>query len=135
VLYTLSLQIKEGKSLAILGQSGGGKLSLPSLMSGLDKPEFGTITLDGQVITKLSQDQLSQFRSEKPARRITVKFASLKSILWLFSIFAWSPSRFRGKFFALSVYFQLGAEFPLAASRDDSSCRHHFLTHPCRILH
>jgi len=33
-------------------------------MSGLDKPEFGTITLDEQDITKLSQDQLSQFRSE-----------------------------------------------------------------------
>jgi len=64
VLYNLSLQVKEGQSLAILGQSGSGKSTLLSLMSGLDKPEFGTITLDGQDITKLSQDQLSQFRSE-----------------------------------------------------------------------
>ncbi len=64
VLYNLSLQVKEGESLAILGQSGSGKSTLLSLMSGLDKPEFGTITLDGQDITKLSQDQLSQFRSE-----------------------------------------------------------------------
>lgn len=64
VLYNLSLQVKEGESLAILGQSGSGKSTLLSLMSGLDKPEFGTITLDGQDITKLSQDKLSQFRSE-----------------------------------------------------------------------
>ena len=64
VLYNLSLQVQEGQSLAILGQSGSGKSTLLSLMSGLDKPEFGTITLDGQDITKLSQDQLSQFRSE-----------------------------------------------------------------------
>lgn len=64
VLYNLSLQVKEGESLAILGQSGSGKSTLLSLMSGLDKPEFGTITLDEQDITKLSQDQLSQFRSE-----------------------------------------------------------------------
>jgi len=64
VLYNLSLQVKEGESLAMLGQSGSGKSTLLSLMSGLDKPEFGTITLDGQDITKLSQDQLSQFRSE-----------------------------------------------------------------------
>jgi len=64
VLYNLSLQVKEGESLAILGQSGSGKSTLLSLMSGLDKPEFGTITLDRQDITKLSQDQLSQFRSE-----------------------------------------------------------------------
>ena len=64
VLYNLSLQVKEGESVAILGQSGSGKSTLLSLMSGLDKPEFGTITLDGQDITKLSQDKLSQFRSE-----------------------------------------------------------------------
>ena len=64
VLYNLSLQVKEGESLAILGQSGSGKSTLLSLMSGLDKPEFGTITLDEQDITKLSQDQLSKFRSE-----------------------------------------------------------------------
>lgn len=64
VLYNLSLKVKEGESLAILGQSGSGKSTLLSLMSGLDKPEFGTITLDEQDITKLSQDQLSQFRSE-----------------------------------------------------------------------
>lgn len=64
VLYQLSLKVEEGESLAILGQSGSGKSTLLSLMSGLDMPDFGSITLDGLEINRLKQDELSQFRAE-----------------------------------------------------------------------
>ncbi|MDG1139549.1 MAG: ABC transporter ATP-binding protein [Opitutales bacterium] len=64
ILYQLSLKVQEGETLAILGQSGSGKSTLLSLMSGLDMPDFGSITMDGLVINKLTQDQLSEFRAK-----------------------------------------------------------------------
>ncbi len=64
ILYQLSLKVQKGETLAILGQSGSGKSTLLSLMSGLDVPDFGSITMDGLVINKLTQDQLSEFRAK-----------------------------------------------------------------------
>ena len=64
VLSQLSLQVKSNKSVAILGQSGSGKSTLLTLLAGLDHPDFGEVSIDGQDLSKLSQDELSQFRSK-----------------------------------------------------------------------
>lgn len=64
VLYRLSLKVKKGESLAILGQSGCGKSTFLSLLAGLDQPDFGSIVIDGTDLTKLKQEELALFRSK-----------------------------------------------------------------------
>ena len=64
VLYGLNLDIKSSEAVAILGQSGTGKSTLLSLLAGLDVPDFGTISVNKQDLSKLSQDKLSQFRAK-----------------------------------------------------------------------
>ena len=64
VLYGLNLDVRSSETVAILGQSGTGKSTLLSLLAGLDVPDFGTISVNKQDLSKLSQDKLSQFRAK-----------------------------------------------------------------------
>ena len=64
VLYRLSLKVKKGETVAILGQSGSGKSTFLSLLAGLDQPDFGNIEIDGTDLTKLKQEDLAHFRSK-----------------------------------------------------------------------
>lgn len=65
VLEHLSMQANPGEKLAILGPSGCGKSTLLSLLAGLDKPDVGTVELEGKNLAKLSEDERSRLRSEK----------------------------------------------------------------------
>jgi len=65
VLKNLNLNMREGETLAILGQSGSGKSTLLTLLAGLDSPTSGSIILDGQDMQKLNEEQLSKFRAQK----------------------------------------------------------------------
>ena len=64
VLYQLSLQVKKGETVAILGQSGSGKSTFLSLIAGLDQPDFGQISIDDTDLTKMDQEELARFRSK-----------------------------------------------------------------------
>ena len=64
VLNRLDLSIQMGEIVSILGQSGSGKSTLLSLLAGLDHPNTGTVEVKGENLAKLSQDQLSKFRSK-----------------------------------------------------------------------
>lgn len=63
-LNGVSLDIHEGEFVAFTGPSGSGKSTLLQLIGGLDKPSQGTITIDGQNLTKLSDRKLSTFRNQ-----------------------------------------------------------------------
>lgn len=65
VIKDLDLEVREGETLAIIGQSGSGKSTLLSLISGLDSPTDGTIELEGRDLAKLSEEELARFRSKK----------------------------------------------------------------------
>jgi|TARA_B110000263_G_C15204260_1_gene462116 putative ABC transport system ATP-binding protein len=64
VLDRLDFIVERGESVSILGQSGSGKSTLLSLLAGLDHPDDGTVEVKGEDLAKLSQDQLSKFRSK-----------------------------------------------------------------------
>ncbi len=63
-LNGVSLQIKRGEFVAIIGPSGSGKSTLLQLMGGLDKPTSGTIVVDGTRLESLSDRRLSRFRNQ-----------------------------------------------------------------------
>ena len=64
VLKGLSLDIREKDFVVILGASGSGKSTLLNIISGLERPDEGTVCHDGTDITKLTDGQLTQFRKE-----------------------------------------------------------------------
>lgn len=58
----ISLEVYKGEFVAITGESGSGKSTLLNLLGGLDKPDTGSITVDGREITKLKDSKLAQYR-------------------------------------------------------------------------
>ena len=63
VLRGLNLNIQAGEFLAFMGPSGSGKTTLLNLIGGIDVPNSGTITVDGQRIDNLSSSALTRWRS------------------------------------------------------------------------
>ena len=62
-LNEVNLNLDEGKFVVILGPSGAGKSTLLNLLGGLDSPTSGTITVGGKDISKLSNDELADYRA------------------------------------------------------------------------
>ena len=64
-LDEVDLQLEEGKFVVILGPSGAGKSTLLNLLGGLDSPTSGKITVDGMDISRLTQNELADYRAAK----------------------------------------------------------------------
>ncbi len=64
ILHDLSLDLLRGDSLAIVGTSGSGKSTLLGLLAGLDLPSSGEITLAGNALSTLDEDQRARIRAE-----------------------------------------------------------------------
>ncbi len=60
----IDLQIDEGEFTAIVGPSGSGKTTLLNLIGGLDKPTGGQVSIAGENISDLSDNQMINFRLE-----------------------------------------------------------------------
>ena len=63
-LDNVSLTISKGEFTAIVGPSGSGKTTLLNMIGGLDTPTSGTIVVDGIEVTKLSTNDLINFRRD-----------------------------------------------------------------------
>ncbi len=65
VLKAIDLSVEPQGFVAIVGPSGSGKTTLLGLLAGLDRPSAGSVTLDGQNLNDLTEDQRARFRAEK----------------------------------------------------------------------
>ena len=66
-LAEINLDIQNGQFVALVGPSGSGKSTLLNLIGGIDKPNAGTVHIDGQRIDGLGEQNLLQLRREKIA--------------------------------------------------------------------
>lgn len=63
VLNDVSLTVGGGEFMVIAGLSGSGKTTLLSILSGLDRPDSGSVVIQDVDITHLSEDRLAPFRN------------------------------------------------------------------------
>ncbi len=65
VLTDVSLSLAGGDSLAVVGPSGSGKSTLLQILGTLDRPDSGTVSIDGEDPLAMSEQQLAVFRNQK----------------------------------------------------------------------
>jgi len=64
-LSAIDLEVAEGSLIAIQGRSGSGKTTLLNLLGGLDRPTAGTVQLDDDELTELTEAELVEVRRDK----------------------------------------------------------------------
>ena len=65
ILDAVSMVIPDGEFVAVTGASGSGKSTLLGLIAGLDAPTSGDISIDGDSVTAMTEDDLATLRSRK----------------------------------------------------------------------
>jgi putative ABC transport system ATP-binding protein len=61
-LEKVDLRIEEGKFVAIVGKSGSGKSTLLNMLTGIDRPTSGEVTINGRAIQTLDEDKIAVWR-------------------------------------------------------------------------
>ena len=65
VLKGIDLHVDKGEVVSIVGPSGAGKTTLLQIIGTLDRPDSGTVSIDGTDVGSLKGNALSRFRNEK----------------------------------------------------------------------
>ena len=86
VLKGIDLTIAKGEVVSIVGPSGAGKTTLLQIIGTLDRPDTGTVLIDGIDTTKLSQKKLSDFRNQRLGfvfqfHQLLPEFTALENIM------------------------------------------------------
>jgi putative ABC transport system ATP-binding protein len=76
ILKGISIDIAKGEAVGLVGPSGSGKSTLLMTMAGLERPDSGSVVVDGQDLGSLDEDRLAQFRGA----RIGIVFQSFHLI-------------------------------------------------------
>jgi putative ABC transport system ATP-binding protein len=65
ILQGMTLAIGRGEAVGLVGPSGSGKSTLLMVMAGLERPDSGSVRIDGVALNDLSEDALARVRGEK----------------------------------------------------------------------
>lgn len=61
----VTMEVRQGEFVAIVGSSGSGKSTLLHMLGGLDRPTSGQVVVDGKSLFKMNDDELTVFRRRK----------------------------------------------------------------------
>ena len=64
VLKGIDLEINKGEIISIVGPSGAGKTTLLQIMGTLDEPDAGVVQIDGPMVSRMKEKELSAFRNK-----------------------------------------------------------------------
>ena len=98
-LCGVSLSVKQGELIAVMGPSGSGKSTLMNLLGCLDRPTSGTYTFEHREISAMSDDELAHVRNAKigfvfQSFNLLSRFTALKNVEMPL-VYSGVPSRFR----------------------------------------
>src|SRR5687768_14920568 len=62
ILREIDLEVTPGEALAVVGASGSGKSTLLAILAGLDTPSTGSVTIEGEELFALDEDQRAELR-------------------------------------------------------------------------
>ena len=113
VLKGIDLTIDKGEVVSIVGPSGAGKTTLLQIIGTLDRPDAGTICVDGIDVTNLSQKKLSDFRNRHIGfvfqfHQLLPEFTAMENIMIPAFIAGTSPSEARTRARQLLEFMGLG---------------------------
>ena len=63
-LKDVTFQVEKGEYVAIMGESGSGKTTLLNILATIDKPTSGTVTLNGESLSKIRESTAAAFRRD-----------------------------------------------------------------------
>ncbi|MDB5573161.1 MAG: transporter related, partial [Tardiphaga sp.] len=76
ILKDISLRVRRGEAIGLIGPSGSGKSTLLMVMAGLERPDSGEVVVSGTAFNGLSEDALARFRG----RHVGIVFQSFHLI-------------------------------------------------------
>lgn len=114
ILADVSLEVRAGESLAIVGASGAGKSTLLALLAGLDEPSAGRLTLAGHDLTALDEDGRAAVRGAHVGF-VFQSFHLIPSLTALENVML--PLELQGRADARTVADEVLAQVGLAARR------------------
>jgi putative ABC transport system ATP-binding protein len=86
ILQDISLEVRQGEAVAIVGASGSGKSTLLGLLAGLDVPTTGTVHLERDDLFRLDEDGRARLRAEKvgfvfQSFQLLLAFTALENVM------------------------------------------------------
>lgn len=86
VLQGISLEVKQGEVVSIVGPSGAGKTTLLQIMGTLDRPDTGTVRIDGTPVQQMKEGELAAFRNRHIGfvfqfHQLLPEFTALENVL------------------------------------------------------
>ena len=102
VLNGVSLDVRRGEMIAVVGASGAGKSTLLHILGALDRPTAGEVTLDGQALSSLGDEELSRMRNNKVGfvfqfHHLLREFSALENVMMPLRISGWDTPRARSR--------------------------------------
>ena len=86
VLKGIDLEINKGEIISIVGPSGAGKTTLLQIMGTLDEPDAGVVQIDGTMVSRMKEKELSAFRNKNIGfvfqfHQLLPEFTALESVM------------------------------------------------------